>query len=118
MANLTRHIPNEDERSQFRQSIEKSGVTQLEPISSSHAGTHGLSTSSAQQPTQMASAITEAQLAQVSEILAFHVGPLASRLVKKMSKQHAAIGDLIEALARHIPDQAERNQFLSRASKL
>lgn len=117
MANLTRHIPNEDERSQFMLSVEKSSISKAEPAAGSQSSSLGHS-HSANQPTQMASAITEAQLGQVSEILAYHVGPLASRLVKKMSKQHGSMADLVEALARHIPDQVERNQFLSRASKL
>ena len=119
MANLTRHIPNEDERSQFMQSVEKSGISRVESLSGSHAGLTSHSMSPADQPTQMAATvITEAQQQQITEILAFHVGPLASRLVKKMSKQHPSLQDLVEALARHIPDQSERNQFLARASKL
>ena len=61
---------------------------------------------------------TESQQQQITDMLAFHVGPLASRLVKKMSKQHPALSDLVEALARHIPDHNERNQFLAKASKL
>ncbi len=121
MANLTRHIPNENERSQFMQSVEKSGISRAEPLSSSstsHQGTGYRSMSSADQPTQMASTITETQTAQITEILAFHVGPLAGRLVKKMSRQHPNLQELVEALARHIPDQNERNHFLTRASKL
>ncbi|HCB39151.1 MAG TPA: serine/threonine protein kinase, partial [Gammaproteobacteria bacterium] len=118
MANLTRHIPNEDERSQFMQSVEKSGISQVEPLSASVSGAQARSTSLADQPTQMASAITESQQQQITDMLAFHVGPLASRLVKKMSKQHPALSDLVEALARHIPDHNERNQFLAKASKL
>lgn len=119
MANLTRHIPNEDERSQFMQSVEKSGISRVESLSGSQAGLTSHSMSPADQPTQMAATlVTEAQQQQITEILAFHVGPLASRLVKKMSKQHPSLQDLVEALARHIPDQSERNQFLARASKL
>lgn len=119
MASLTRHIPNEDERSQFMQSVEKSGISQVEPASSSMSGAQSRSSSLASgQATQMASTITESQQQQITQILAFHVGPLASRLVKKMSKQHPTLSDLVEALARHIPDQTERNQFLAKASKL
>ena len=119
MANLTRHIPNEDERSQFMQSVEKSGISRVEPLGGSRTDFTSHFMSSADQPTQMAATtISESQQQQITEILAFHVGPLASRLVKKMSKQHPGLQDLVEALARHIPDQAERNQFLARASKL
>jgi serine/threonine protein kinase len=119
VANLTRHIPNEDERSQFIKAMEKTGISQANPSATSHSQPLNRSQSaSARAETQMTSAITESQQQQLVTILAFHVGPLASRLVKKMSKQHAGLGDLIEALARHIPDQNERNQFLARASKL
>ena len=90
----------------------------MEPLSASVSGAQARSTSLADQPTQMASAITESQQQQITDMLAFHVGPLASRLVKKMSKQHPALSDLVEALARHIPDHNERNQFLAKASKL
>jgi len=123
MTSLIRHIPNEDERSQFMHSVERSGISQA-LSSASHPASHSAQQparsgmSNAAQPTTAQPAVSETQLVQLAELMAFHIGPLASRLVKKASRQHSTLSDLVEALARQIPDPAERNQFLTRASKL
>lgn len=116
VANLTQHIPNENERSQFKRSMEKTGISQASAIvsstNSSPMGQKGHATQVSE------SSVTDDQLKGLSKILAFYVGPLASRLVKKLSRQHPSMHELSQALSRQIPDESERLQFLNQANKL
>lgn len=117
VTNLTQHIPNEDERSQFKKAMEKTGISHAGLASTS--GAPPLSSQPQEQATQLAdSQISDQKLQKLSTILAFFVGPLAGRVVKKYSKRYATLPDLVEALAKQIPDEHERQQFLKRAHQL
>ena len=115
VANLTQHIPNENERSQFMKAMEKTGISKAGLSSTSMAK----SISVHDQPTQISdNAISEAQLKSLANALAFYVGPLSSRLVKKYSQTYSTLPELAQALSQQIPDDQERSQFLSQAGKL
>jgi len=114
LADLTRHIPNEDERSQFVTAMGKTGISRGSAFSTS--GAHVLSPEQPAKTTHQS--ISETQKQALAKILAFYAGPLASRLVKKSSSQHANIEQVVNALARQISDEGERNEFLSEARKL
>ncbi|MAR91259.1 MAG: serine/threonine-protein kinase [Pseudomonadota bacterium] len=118
MASLTRHIPNADERSQFMQAVEQSGVSQATGTGFSPPSAPNSAIGNGSQSPPAPVVISEQTQQQLSELLAFHIGPLASRLVKKLARQHGDVPALVEALARQIPDPKERNQFLLRAGKL
>jgi len=114
VANLTRYIPNEDERSQFIKKLGGSGISQGTSFSTPDAHT-----STPEQPAQTPpEAISDTRKQALTKILAFYAGPLASRLVNKTSKQHADFDQLVSALGRHISDDHERNEFFIKARKL
>ena len=114
VANLTRYIPNEDERSQFIKKLGGSGISQGTSFPTPDAHT-----STPEQPAQTPpEAISDTRKQALTKILAFYAGPLASRLVNKTSKQHADFDQLVSALGRHISDDHERNEFFIKARKL
>lgn len=114
MANLTRHIPNEDERSQFMKAMGKTGISQ----GTSFSVPDGQAATPEFPAEVLPQIISEAQQQALTHVLAFYVGPLASRLIKKISKQQANLEDMVNVLARHISDDNERNEFLLKARKL
>ncbi|NPU95338.1 MAG: serine/threonine protein kinase [Gammaproteobacteria bacterium] len=115
---LTRHIPNENERTQFMRSVEKSGLSSpgmsvAQPAQTSvPAAKPGAST---QAPVFT---LTDAVRDKLSQLLAYHLGPLASRLVQKAMKSTLEPNALIAQLAQQIPDEKERKKFVEQAGKL
>lgn len=127
---LTKHIPNEIERTAFIRSVEHKGVRWLSmlaamPESSGERTSESADIRAASTPTsperglggagsRAAANFTLEELATVTDQLAMHIGPLASYLVKRSAKKAANLKQLYELLAAHIEDPDERQQFLSK----
>ncbi|MFT6898751.1 MAG: serine/threonine protein kinase [Paraglaciecola sp.] len=112
--NLSLQIVNEDERSQFVNLLEKSGITSLAEVTSSGERSH----TPVESFNSCEGTIPPEVRQQLTQMLAFHLGPLASRVIKKMSKQHATLESLINGLSKHVPDSLERQKFIVQANKL
>jgi len=117
---LTRHIPNENERTQFVKSVEKSGLSTpglsvAQPASTVASAIKATSAAPVQAPV---APLSDAARERLSQLLAFHVGPLASRLVQKAMKSTLEPNALIAQLAQQIPDEKERKKFVEQAGKL
>lgn len=110
--NLTRHIPSESERREFLRAMEGSSITKNESFISdgsvSNVRTNDLSSTGL-------SCVSEDQQKGLTKLLLPYMGPLAGRIVKKLSKNFATTDALIEALGSKIPDSSERKQFTAKA---
>jgi len=120
VSSLSRHIPNENERSQFIKSVEK--FSQNPKTSQVNSGSKKASPPAAQ-PAASPSAqekpgITDAARERIEQLLAYHLGPLAGRLLQKAMKSSVEPTALIAQLAQHIPDEKERKQFVEKAHRV
>jgi len=114
VTSLTSHIPSESERSQFVKALERTGIS-----SASISGIGSTPSSPADVPTQIAKeALSETAKQKISQLLAFHVGPLAGRIINKAMKTTLEPNALIMQLARQIPEEKERQKFIEQASRL
>ncbi len=57
-------------------------------------------------------------LAEATERLAVHIGPVARLLVKSAAKQAISTKDLYDRLAGHIDDPQERRRFAAATEEL
>jgi serine/threonine-protein kinase len=119
VSSLCRHIPNDNERTQFIKSVEKFG---LNPKTSQVSSGNKPAPPPAAQPAVAASTmerprLTDAARDRISQLLAFYLGPLASRLLQKAMKTSVEPTALIAQLAHHIPDEKERKQFIEQATR-
>lgn len=119
IARLSHHIPTDEERKDFLRSLNQTGIHSM-PASTSFSGTSKVSNIGSEdnaRPGQSLSLPGES-LQQLVHLLAHHVGPLASRMVKKALQTAATREDLFLSLSRSIPDEAERTEFVSKARKV
>lgn len=121
VSSLCRHIPNEDERTQFIKSVEKFGLNARSSQVSSGRKAAAPAPAPAPQPatasTMERPQLTDAARERISQLLAFYLGPLASRLLQKAMKTSVEPTALIAQLAQHIPDEKERKQFIAQATR-
>jgi serine/threonine protein kinase len=117
---LAMQIPTDAERAEFLRSVERKGVRSLGTLTGTPSGGSareavsgrslaGTSPSSASAGVEL----SPAELARVTEQLVVHLGPLASRLVKRAAKKAANARELYEILAAQIVNPKERETFLS-----
>lgn len=111
---LAKHIPNDREREQFLQQLNRQGVTQS-GMAPSPAATRAESASGVSQLSSQ-NAVSAEQLAMIAEQLAFFIGPLAGRLAKSAARKYTNPEQLLGYLSGHIPDAAERQAFLSKVT--
>ena len=57
-------------------------------------------------------------LAEATDRLAIHIGPVAKLLVKRAAKQASSTKDLYERLAAHIDDPQDRRRFAAAIEEL
>jgi serine/threonine-protein kinase len=57
-------------------------------------------------------------LAEATDRLAVHIGPVAGLLVKRAAKQASSSKELYERLAAHIDDPRERRRFAAAIEEL
>jgi serine/threonine-protein kinase len=117
--NLARHIPNDDERSEFLKNLESTGIRELylskEAEASKALGRTGiLQTADKKNATLQ---LPDEILQSVTSELAFFVGPLASRLINKTLKRSSSLDEFYKKLASYIPDQHEQDTFLKKVKK-
>lgn len=121
---LARKIPNDNERSEFLRSLESSGVREiyLAKDAESRSGLTGAGFKSISKAPEDANSrstllLSPEKLQSVTNELAFFIGPLASRLVKKVFKQVSSLDEFYSKLADFIPDQSERAIFLKKVKQ-
>lgn len=114
VSGLTSHIPSESERSKFKKMLEQSGISSASMVMAAST-----TSSSAEAPTQIAKeTLSETARQQISRLLAFHVGPLAGRIIHKAMKTTLDPHTLIVQLAQQITDERDRQEFIDQASRL
>jgi serine/threonine-protein kinase len=118
---LAGKIPNDSERSEFLRSLETSGLRELslsKEAESKSGFTHsGIDNQSemAVSPTNMDTLqLSPEKLQSVTNELTFFIGPLASRLVKKVFKQSSSIDGFYSKLASFIPESSEQTAFMKK----
>jgi hypothetical protein len=112
---LTQHIPNEVERTQFVGVLNRSGIKHTGSLSGSSSK---LPATAREIHTDEKLALDSQQLKAIATLLAFYVGPIASRLVNKAWADNSDRKACIAALAQHIPNSDERADFFEKARKL
>lgn len=56
----------------------------------------------------------ENRLGAIGSTLTQYLGPMSDTLVKKLFEEHQNVKDVIESVAKEIPDERERKEFLNR----
>ena len=114
VTSLTQHIPNENERSQFMKALERTGISTSAGISAATPAPKA-----ADAATQIAKEpLSPAVRDKITQLLAFHIGPLAGRVMQKAMKTTVEPQALLLQLARQIPEEKERKKFLDQATRL
>jgi len=119
IASLIRHIPNEEERSQFARSVSTADRSLSRVTSGS--GIHSRVEKPEPErpaPEPQQNQWTDVQKAELVKLLAYHAGPLAGRMVKKALAQNSSQAQAIIALADHISNDTEREDFITRCHAL
>lgn len=119
VSSLSRHIPTENERTQFIKSVEKFGLNakNSQVLSASKKAPPPAAHPATPPPPTDKPGLTDAARERIAQLLAFHLGPLAGRLLQKAMKTSVEPSALIAQLAQHIPDEKERRHFVERATK-
>ena len=111
---LASHISNESERDLFMKEVERTGIISLElnAVTATQAITAGT-------PNRMASqTLSNTSWKKLTQLLAYHVGPMAEHIIRKTMKTTLKSNELIMQMASHIPDQKERQEFVDQARQL
>lgn len=116
VSSLTQHIPNENERSQFMKAMERTGITTA-GVSAAKPASPAAAIANTQTPVAKETLSATAQ-EKITQMLAFHIGPLAGRVMQKAMKTTLEPNALLLQLAKQIPDEKERKTFLEQASRL
>jgi len=114
---LSHHIPTETERKDFLQSLNQTGIRSM-PTATSGTGASRVTTVGsvrAGQQAQQSLSLPAESVQQLTQLVALHVGPLASRMVKKALQGSASYDELFQRLANSIPDESERTDFVVKA---
>jgi len=122
---LASQIPTEKERTEFLRELEKSGVRESallntsSPSRLSKSAISGLSTATGRTSSGLSQIkeISSEDIERATKQLAYYLGPLAGRIVKKMVKKARNLDNLYQQLAQQIPDEQERKAFLSKGLK-
>jgi len=117
VSSLSRHIPTENERTQFIKSVEKFGLnSKNSQVSSGNRKAPPPAAQPAPSSTE-SPRLTDAARERIVQLLAFHLGPLAGHLLQKAMKTSVEPNALIAQLAQHIPDEKERKHFVEQANR-
>jgi serine/threonine-protein kinase len=118
---LAEQIPSDKDRLAFLHNLGKSGiynaaVTGIQQSSSIISGVNPTPSAdaSSQSSAVFGSAITQDDLDKVTQSLLIHVGPLASRIVKRAAKSCNDVDQLLQKVSAHIPDDKERLAFIQK----
>ena len=111
---LSLEIPNEEEQKAFLSSLETSGIREislLTEIGSKSSVSQLTNTGTSADQTLV---IDPQKMQQITSELAFYVGPLASRLVKKALRKASNLEQFYQFLANSIPDAQESTAFFNK----
>lgn len=118
---LSKKIPNEEEREEFLKLLESSGINDLSAIRAAEsrsgftsAGHLDPNMSSTTASSSSGVSLPPEKIEAMVKELAFFVGPLAKRHVKKALKQSSTIDEFYARLSKCIPDSAEQTVFLKK----
>jgi serine/threonine-protein kinase len=107
---LAAHIPSPDEQTQFRKSVTTSELTQLSRVSE-HGHTTAAGVSGAAEVAPRVE-LSQTELKNITDLLAQHVGPLASRIITRALRDALNWPDLCNKLAENIHTADEKQAFL------
>jgi len=122
---LAAHIPEKQERQSFLDALKRSGLHKNNSAvsrSSSSSSGHGLNNSGFNNSELNSSGLSksgasytfsEPELKALEEQLAFYLGPLAGRMVRRLAKQSRSLEELKQRLSEKIPNHSERTAFLA-----
>jgi serine/threonine protein kinase len=111
---LSRRIPSDEERRDFINSLNRIGIHGLR-VDTSGSGSGTPRTGGTSTPQTPSLGLSQESVQKLTQLLAFHVGPLASRIVRKSLQGARNLDELYQALAENIPEASERTQFLTKA---
>ncbi len=114
LGTLSSHIPNSTEQTQFRSSINTSGLTAMEIISrQSHSNDSEKSSKR-----EVGLKMSPQQIQEISSILAHYIGPLAPRIVKRAQREGDDWMSFCHRLAKNIPNESEKNALLNQLNAI
>ncbi|WP_020409227.1 serine/threonine-protein kinase [Hahella ganghwensis] len=118
---LSKHIPQDKERRDFINTLNQTGIRSM-PQETTGSGASRITTIGSVDNSRQGGTISSMTLSgetvhKLTRLLAHHVGPLASRIVKKSLTQASSLEELYQQLAKSIPDESERTQFIVKARK-
>lgn len=117
---LSHHIPTENERKDFLSSLNQTGIRSM-PTATSFSGVSRVTTIGSVRVGEkkiQSLHLPNETVKKLVQLLAHHVGPLASRIVKKSLQNSASYEDFFNSLASSIPEEAERTDFKTRARSI
>ncbi len=103
VSQVSKEIPEAGEREEF--------LKRWEVISGTRVDTARISQSGTRTTAAGARSFDDDKLHQISEDYAGYIGPLASRLVRHHAANSANLEQLVESLAREIPDTKDSEKF-------
>lgn len=112
---LSLEIPDEEEQQEFLHSLETSGIREISLLNETgnfSSFTQVTNNTSASKDETLV--IDPQKMQTITSELAFYVGPLASRLIKKALRKSSSLEQFYQALASAIPDSQERASFLAK----
>ena len=115
---LSQHIPHDAERRAFLNTLNQTGIRSM-PQETTGSGLSRITTIGSKGGTSQLAAgsltLSGETVQKLTQLLAHHVGPLASRIVKKSLTSASSLDELYSQLAKSIPDESERTQFIIKA---
>jgi hypothetical protein len=121
---LAGKIPNDGERSEFLRSLETSGLRELS-LSKDAESKSGFTHAGLKQQSKVTIGSSQDEILQLSpeklqsvtNELTFFIGPLASRLVKKVFKNASNLDEFYSKLANFIPESSEQTDFIKKVKR-
>jgi serine/threonine protein kinase len=118
---LAEQIPSDKDRMAFLKNLSKSGVysSAVSGLQQSNSLVSGVNPATNADASSLAAVVPASQITlndldKITKALLFHVGPLASRIVKHASKSCTDTDELILKVSAHIPDDKERSDFIQK----
>ncbi len=116
---LSQHIPHDAERRAFINTLNQTGIRAM-PQETTGSGLSRITTIGSKGGTTLPAGsltLSGETVQKLTQLLAHHVGPLASRIVKKSVANASSLDELYVQLAKSIPEEEERTQFIVKARK-
>lgn len=119
------HIPDENERHEFLKALENSGIMQANIQAMSEGSLSRSQPANGSTPSGQAAvgqsqslSLSPEQTSRLQRELAYYVGPLAGRLLKKALGKASSLDELFESLSGQIPSENEKQEFLAKVKQI